>query len=1165
MPRAFRFLLSSASLITLFLSAGPAEAQYLYLDSNGDGVHSASDVLSPTGTTTIDVWLRTDTNRDGSTAVCSSGDGELTINSYEFILRATNGTIAWGTLTNRQLDFTVSFGQASSATEFYGGFGGGAILPPGTYRLATLEVSVANGTPSLAPVSSSSLSAQHITAFGSRCSGNELDNTLRLDSDWFDVDGLPYGGVVNQLPTMSQPANMELDEGDVANQAITAIDLDGQPLDFTKVSGPFFMTVTTVDSGTGTASGNIRLAPLFTDAGNVNASVAVSDGVAGDQKTFQILVNNTSRFSFAAIPDMVVEGYGRATQNLPVQDPDVGVFTFSIVAGPSFMRLNTTVPAPTALVVLEPGLHDQGTFTATVAVSNGTETLTRTFQIVVTQPPPCGQGFCVAQQTYFGADIPIHLATGDVNGDSRPDLIWSTPRTVQASLGRGNGWFEPAVTTPVAPFPNIIWAFRAADLNRDGKADIVLTTSDQLFDEPTEIQILLGVGNGSFMRGDTYTPEGAFFRIDVGDLNGDGDPDIVVSPSGGKVTVLLGRGDGTFGTPTDWAAGTNPTQPVIADVNGDGRADLAVLDLPFSIEVLLGRGDGTFEPPTRTLLSTSQGNFLVSGDLNSDGHADFGFLGSQVIPGQTAIAFGGTGSLLTQTQSLRTLAGVHWGLSFTDMSGDGAPDAVLSISGHEALGDSPEIPGGISVAIGNGDGTFRDRTEFPSSSPFGYNSILAGDLNGDGRVDIAAVGDGPNLRVFLNRGYTPNPNRPPAIFSVSARTILEGSTGSATAFADDPDGDPITFFGVDRSSIPATIVVEEFRPVGDLSPLSLRITPGPGTAGDYSMILRAVAGGMETTWTIALHVEHVNRAPVADPGGPYAGVVGQALAFDGTGSQDPDGDPLTFAWAFGDGGHATGAEVNHAYAAAGAYACSLTVTDSGNPPLSAVGTTSATIAASLLGTAYVVGTSRTISLVGAAQPTLCVQVEPVADAFTPSQVDLNTLVMKLPNGTPGSEIHAISDRTTPSGDRDQDGIPELTACFRRADVRQLLSEIQGRQTVEVLIEGRLLSGAVFGASLELVVVGGVGSLSAMLAPNPMNPEAILSFVSRGSGPGRVDLFDLRGRLVRTLLDTRELTGGYHEVRVDGRDARGSRLASGVYFYRISTVGGIATGRFTILQ
>ncbi|HEV2670602.1 MAG TPA: PKD domain-containing protein, partial [Gemmatimonadales bacterium] len=86
----------------------------------------------------------------------------------------------------------------------------------------------------------------------------------------------------------------------------------------------------------------------------------------------------------------------------------------------------------------------------------------------------------------------------------------------------------------------------------------------------------------------------------------------------------------------------------------------------------------------------------------------------------------------------------------------------------------------------------------------------------------------------------------------------------------------------------------------------------------------------------------VNHAPTAVPGGPYSGTEGVAVTFDGSGSSDPDGDPVGYAWSFGDDSTAIGVAPSHTYVSAGSYTVRLTVTDTRGASSSA--TTTATIA-----------------------------------------------------------------------------------------------------------------------------------------------------------------------------------------------------------------------------
>jgi len=77
---------------------------------------------------------------------------------------------------------------------------------------------------------------------------------------------------------------------------------------------------------------------------------------------------------------------------------------------------------------------------------------------------------------------------------------------------------------------------------------------------------------------------------------------------------------------------------------------------------------------------------------------------------------------------------------------------------------------------------------------------------------------------------------------------------------------------------------------------------------------------------------------------------------------------------------------------------------------------------------------------------------------------------------------------------------------------------------------------------------------------------VLTFATSKQGAVKVQLFDVQGRLIKTLMDESAAVAGYHDVRIDGRDNSGNKLASGVYYVMIQSAwDGKETKSITILK
>ena len=177
-------------------------------------------------------------------------------------------------------------------------------------------------------------------------------------------------------------------------------------------------------------------------------------------------------------------------------------------------------------------------------------------------------------------------------------------------------------------------------------------------------------------------------------------------------------------------------------------------------------------------------------------------------------------------------------------------------------------------------------------------------------------------------------------------TVNEGSSANLSVAASDPDqqcGAAAPLLSLSAGASPSLTVTLTAQ--GGGSGL-LHVAASYDAAGTHQLTLRA-SDAMNPSLTadvsVQVTVQAVNRAPVASAGGPYTGVMGVPVNMSGTGSSDPDGDGLSYAWAFGDGWTGSGPATSHAYASGGTYNVCVTVTDNGTPNLSDTKCTTATV------------------------------------------------------------------------------------------------------------------------------------------------------------------------------------------------------------------------------
>lgn len=390
----------------------------------------------------------------------------------------------------------------------------------------------------------------------------------------------------------------------------------------------------------------------------------------------------------------------------------------------------------------------------------------------------------------LGTHSPVGVAVGDVNNDGLADVVTANANTstVTVLLGLGGGLIRVSGSYAAGNGNQSVFI---AELTGDGKADLATTNYTKIYynlttmqpeNRPEGVSILAGTGTGSFgapankYMGSSVVPGAAIgdlegdgrpeivatnsegqsldvafsggapypvsiptdekpIRVAIADLNGDGQKDLIlVNQSTNSVSVMLGK---RISPMTPVSVGGSPRAMVVADLNGDGKADIATASHTSStFSVLLGTGSGSFAPATTTALGFAPSS-IAAADFNADGKLDLAIAN---IEGKSVSIFPGSGGGTFGTKTEAAVGSRVSSVVTGDLDGALGADLIMATES------------GVVTLLNKGTGLFGAPTTYKTGD-YPSSNVAVGELNGDGKLDVV-VSNSMELYVFLGKGET---------------------------------------------------------------------------------------------------------------------------------------------------------------------------------------------------------------------------------------------------------------------------------------------------------------------------------------------------------------------------------------------------------------------------